>query len=102
MLQLEFHPDVNADLRDVTDYYEELANGLGSAFLLSVRSTLLRVRRFPYLCPVVREPFRRAIVPRFPFGLVYIVSASAVRLIAVYPLRSDPQGVERLLSIRSC
>jgi toxin ParE1/3/4 len=98
---VDFHSDARIELATIAHRYEELAVDLGVEFLLSIDATLKRIQRYPLLYAATWESFRRAVIPRFPFGLVYQVSCDAVRVIAVYPLRSDPDDIAYLLTTRS-
>lgn len=98
---VEFHDDAETELATIASHYDKLAAGLGVQFLNSVEASLRRIEQFPRMYPETLLSFRRAVVNRFPFGLAYQVADASVRIIAVYPLRSDPDDITHLLMARA-
>lgn len=90
------------ELMDATNAYEATRPRLGREFLEQVDRVCVRLQRHPYMAPVVAGEFRRAVVSRFPYCLVYRVCGSEVQVIAVLPTRADPQRLfDRIASAMS-
>jgi hypothetical protein len=94
----ESHSDAIADLRTIAGHYEEPAFGLVAEFVSAVDEAILHVGQFPYLYPTFDGALRRAILHRFPFGLFYQVTDGCIRVIAIFPLRSNPDDIAHLLT----
>ena len=65
--------------------------GLGERFLRSVDQAVEALRANPESGPMVFAQIRRLIVPRFPYGLFYIVRDGVVVVLAVVHSRRDTQ-----------
>lgn len=68
---LRLAPEVEGDLRDAFEWYEQHRRGLGEEFLSCVEVILQQVSRTPSRLPRIRGAWRRAIVRRFPFAVYY-------------------------------
>jgi hypothetical protein len=64
---------------------------LGDEFLDEVEEGLNRIRQFPLMWPVYDDVYRRCLLKRFPFGLIYrIQDAENIIVIAVAHLHRLP------------
>lgn len=65
-------------------WYDEQREGLGSEFLDAIEAVLARITEAPLSFP--RDAFdnraRRALVPRFPYAIVFVEHADDVRMVA--------------------
>jgi toxin ParE1/3/4 len=87
----EFHPQVEFDLLDAQEYYEERRPGLGYEFLLSVEASLNYISRHPLHFQKVFSQTRHAIIKRFPFGIFYIIANDKIYISAIIQLSRDPK-----------
>ena len=71
-------------------YYEERVRGLGDEFLDEVEHGLRRIQQFPLLWPVYEGEYRRSLLRRFPYGLIYRVDPPRTFIIAVAHLHRKP------------
>ena len=90
MLALEFHLEAEAEMRDAAAYYEERAPGLGSEFLDDVERGIHRVQQFPYSWATYEGEYRRHLLRRLPYGLIYRVGSEKIFIVAVAHLRRKP------------
>ena len=81
-MKLEFHPAARDEFRAAVEFYESAVPGLGSRFLLAVRSAAERALAHP-LSGALRGSSRRLLVGGFPYDLVYEVLPSVLRILAV-------------------
>jgi len=58
------------ELADGADYYDEHAEGLGTAFLLEVAGALRQLSEAPRSCPILQGQLRRRPLFRFPYSLL--------------------------------
>jgi hypothetical protein len=76
-----------AELHEAILWYEQRRTGLGAEFLAAVELVLDQIARLPQAGAPVPQvipalPVRRAPVRRFPYQVVYIETATAIRILA--------------------
>lgn len=89
-MKYRFHPEAEAELRAAIEYYEDCSTGLGHEFAVEVYSTIERICAFPCAWPLLEPGIRRALVPRFPYGVLYAVEAARIYILATMHLHRDP------------
>ena len=81
-----------AELQEAMAWYDARREGLGLLLLLAVNATLTQVgeapRSFTLVGPGGR--YRRALVARFPYQLIFELGDEHVRVLAVAHLRRQP------------
>jgi len=87
-----FDPGAERDLLEAVEYYEDCRAGLGEDFSVEVRSAIERVCDHPLAWPVVKERYRRCLVSRFPYGIVYRVESDRIIVMAVMHLHRHPES----------
>jgi len=75
--------EAELDLEDAASWYESQRSGLGQDFLDTVLKALELIEQNPLSFPVVYRGTHRAVLPRFPFAVFYIVRESEVSVISV-------------------
>jgi len=83
MLTLKFHPEVSSEIGASYRWYQEQAEGLGDDFLNELESAYQAVVEFPKTWPLFRRCFRRFLLPRFPFSIIYRERGDAIFVVAV-------------------
>lgn len=81
-----------ADLREARRWYEGQRVGLGAEFMDAVETTLAGIQAMPQRFPEVRPGFRRALVDRFPYKVIFQELGQQVIVVAVYHNSRDPVG----------
>ena len=71
-------------------YYAGRAQGLGEAFLDEIEQGLRRIQEFPRLWPVYEGEYRRYLLQRFPYGLMYRIDPEKIFILAVAHLHRHP------------
>ena len=90
----------STSLKELTQaivYYEQRENGLGTAFLDEVESTLDRILQHPKAWHQLTSRTRRCRTHRFPFGLLYQIRTDGILITSVMDLRRDPTNWKDLL-----
>jgi len=82
-MQIEFHPDVVNDLEGSFNWYEDQLNGLGYQFLDELESGFTAIKNFPDTWANFQYGFKRYILNRFPFSIIYTVSNDQIFVIAI-------------------
>ncbi|MBK5935695.1 plasmid stabilization protein [Halorhodospira halophila] len=89
-MSFRFHPDAERELREAVAYYEEIEPGLGYDLSVEIYSTVQRAVSYPKAWPVLVGDIRRALVRRFPYGVVYSEEEGTLLIIAVMNLHRAP------------
>jgi hypothetical protein len=66
-----FRPAAAADIEAIHRRYQEERGGLGTEFLVEAGRTVATVVNLPEAYPVLHRDTRRALIRRFPYGLLY-------------------------------
>ncbi len=90
MIPYAFHPEAAAEFEETSAFYEIRMVGLGKSFAAEVERTVSHIREFPDAGSPVGISIRRALIPRFPYFLVYRVVGDAVQIVAVSHHRQRP------------
>ena len=86
-------PEAKADVADAYLWYEDQSLGLGIEFLRCVEVALLSIQRTPLIYPVVQENYRRALLRRFPFAILFEIDEAGNRCVvySVFHCSQDPE-----------
>ena len=93
MRELRLTASAKADVSSAYGWYEERQVGLGESFSLSVQALLSTISRRPNGFPAVDDRFRRAVVRRFPFVIVYEFDARQVIVHALFHTSQNPSNL---------
>lgn len=83
MPQLIFHPDVASEVRDSYVWYQSQANGLGEDFLNELEGSFLAITELPHTWPRFQKGFRRFLLSKFPFSVIYRENRDVIYVVAV-------------------
>ncbi len=89
-LPLVYHPDVQAEVQQAHDWYEQQQAGLGVDFLVALDAVFARLQVLPEAHAIIYQDVRRALTRRFPYGVYYRVHTDRVEVLAVQHTRCDP------------
>ena len=89
-MRIYFHKDAEAEFENAAEYYDGCRSGLGLDFAQEVYATIARVIQYPEAWSPMSRNTRRALVNRFPFGIIYQVKPEVLYIIAVADLRRRP------------
>lgn len=78
------------EARNAAAFYEDSQPGLGKAFLADVEAATEEIARHPFMWRRIKGRFRRYLIPRFPYGLIYAVQGKTVYVAAVMHLKRKP------------
>jgi plasmid stabilization system protein ParE len=79
-----------ADIDETLAWYEQRQTGLGFEFLRAVDARIRSIQRNPEMCGFVERHYRRALVRRFPFAILYAYSGDIVTIYGVFHHSRDP------------
>lgn len=83
-------PEARAEFDEATDWYERQQAGLGTTFVVRIRETLNRIAANPQLHAPVYQDIRRAVVPKFPYVILYREEQGEIIVISVFHTSRDP------------
>jgi toxin ParE1/3/4 len=96
-MRIEYHPALEAELREIRDYYESCSVGLGEEFVQAFESQAMKISAMPERWMVVGSDIRRALMRRFPYVIFFrVIGTDAVRITVVKHEKRHPSfGMER-------
>jgi plasmid stabilization system protein ParE len=97
MMELVFLFGADSDIQGAYEFYESCREGQGTIFMLHLDAVLTHLRSFPEIGPRYSGPYRRLLVPRFPYGVFYTVERNRIVVCGVIDLRQDPKMIARRL-----
>lgn len=77
--------------RQAFEWYEAQSDGLGSEFEVAFELQIRRLEQVPLLYPEVIPGVRRTLLPRFPYGVFYVVRDDLVHILAVIQNVRNPK-----------
>ena len=90
MFNIDFHPEVQEEIRESYEWYQSKSEGLGDQFLSEIEKTLKRVEKNPKRHPLISQNIRRCLVNKFPFGVLYSNSEAKIFVVAIMHLKRRP------------
>ncbi len=87
---LIFSESAKVEVQHAASHYESEVEGLGKAFISYIENSVEEIERFPLASRVIRQDFRRFLVPRFPYGIIYRVESDQIFVAAVMHLKRRP------------
>ncbi|MCC7337489.1 MAG: hypothetical protein IT422_20550 [Pirellulaceae bacterium] len=85
-----FDPDFANDVIDATLYYDAISAALGNRFRDALRDTLREVRQRPLSFGFTRQPSRGAMLPKFPYVVIFRVTETSLIYGGCFHSSSDP------------
>jgi plasmid stabilization system protein ParE len=89
--ELVLAPEVERDVREAYDWYEERRSGLGEEFLSCVDACIQTICRNPEMCAPVHAGYRRRLVRRFPYSVFYEYAGNTVMVYSIFHNSRDPE-----------
>jgi plasmid stabilization system protein ParE len=89
---MKFHllPEANDDLSQAIEYYEDCEDGLGLDFLIEFEKAIRRIVEHPQAWQEISKSFRRCLLGRFPYGIIYSVESKCILIVSVMNLHQHP------------
>ena len=85
-----FDPDARAEFLAAVEYYEESQSGLGRRFRLHVESAVQSIGEDPFRYRVLHPPFRRCLLQKFPYSVIFSIESEHILIIAVAHTKRKP------------
>jgi len=85
-----FDPDAKDEFLEAVQYYEGCQGGLGYRFRLAIESATKKIAETPFMYRVLHAPFRRHLVTKFPYSIIYSIEPDHIRIIALAHNKRKP------------
>ena len=96
MPELIFHPDVVLEVKASYRWYQEQASGLGEDFVHELEDAYQAIEELPETWPKFHKGFRRFLLSKFPFSVIYSSEQKLPYIVAVmHNSRKPGYWVER-------
>lgn len=89
-MALTYAAEARIELLEAAAYYEACRLGLGRAFLAEVEVTIEKLARSPLRWRKIGGRFRRCLLARFPYGVIYAVESEDIFIAAFMHLKRKP------------
>ena len=90
MISVVFDHDARAEFLEAVQYYEDSQIGLGRRFRVAVESAVKSIAENPFRYRVLHPPFRRYLLPNFPYAIIYCIEPVNILIIAVAHTKRKP------------
>jgi plasmid stabilization system protein ParE len=88
---LRIHPDAEDDAQSAHAWYVERSSAAAAQFLTNLDIAIGRIRGSPERWPRVFGGYRRFILAKFPFSVVYRTQGNRIEVIAIAHHRRRPR-----------
>ena len=89
-MRFEFHPAAAEELVETSTFYDNEVPGLGERFVVEVERAVSLVTERPNMGQKIEKGFRRIVLARFPYSLIYSTESNNVWILAVAHQRRRP------------
>lgn len=89
-MEINISPSAREETIAAAHYYEEEVDGLGIAFMKALRTGFKRIQKYPTASTLIRGDYRRHLLDRFPFGIIYRIDNDTITVVAIMHLRRKP------------
>jgi len=83
MHNLVFHPDIEIEVKSSYQWYQEQAYGLGNDFMHELENAYEAIEELPNTWPKFQFGYRRFLLSKFPFSIIYSAKETPPFVIAV-------------------
>ncbi len=90
MYEIAVHESAEEELIAAVLYYESRETDLGEEFLRQLALSFDRIHEHPLSYRIVFDEYRRCLMSRFPYGVVYRIEDERVLVFAVAHVRRRP------------
>jgi plasmid stabilization system protein ParE len=89
--RLKFSGRAVREVGEAYEWYEARSQGLGAEFESALELQLRRLEQALMLYPEVLPGIRRTLLPRFPYGVFYVVRGDLAHILAVIHSSRHPR-----------
>ena len=82
-MKADFHPAASEEIVETAAYYDGEVPGLGNGFILEVERIVGILRDQTKIGQRIEKDFRRILLARFPYSLIYCIEPERILVVAV-------------------
>ena len=90
MPNIVFHPDIEHEVKASYEWYQNQAAGLGDDFIEELEMAYEAIIELPETWPKFQHGFRRFLLSKFPFSVIYRFSQDTIFVVAVMHNSRNP------------
>lgn len=95
--RVRYRAEALDDVRRARDWYEAHRSGLGFRFEDTFFQVAESLAHSPERCPVLEGEYRRMLVGKFPYLLIFRLHEDTAQIVAVFHAHRDPESLRRRL-----
>ncbi len=85
------------DIDDISSWYETISLSVRKRFSADLNNVFRRIQEFPESFPLVYKNFHKAILPSFPYSIIYRIKPDEIVVYAVIHMSRKPTSwLERI------
>ena len=92
---VEFAATARSEIASAVEFYNRAKPGLGDEFTAELKETVSLIQAFPQAWPHLTVSVRRALMNRFPYGILYSPEPDRLLIVAVTHLSRKPDSWQR-------
>jgi hypothetical protein len=85
-----FHIEAEKEFEEAIEYYKDIDLKLGYDFIVEIYKTIKLIMKYPFSWPIIKGEIRRALIKRFPYGILYIPYNETIYILAIMHLNKRP------------
>ncbi len=89
-MKIEVSNDALQETQESAKYYNSKEYHLGHEFLGEINKGFNAIEENPFLYSNIQGKFRRYLIDRFPFGIIYRIEKDTIYIIAIMHLKRRP------------
>ncbi len=86
-----FHPEVALEIKASYEWYEAQVTGLGGDYIAELESAYETIEQLPETWPKFKLSFRRFVLRRFPYSVIYRLANGEIYVVAVMHNHRRPE-----------
>jgi plasmid stabilization system protein ParE len=90
MYELVVHENADEELSAAAVFYEARETDLGKKFLEELSQVFQRIAEHPLSWSILFDDYRRCLMDRFPYGVVYRIEGQRILVFAIAHVRRRP------------
>ena len=90
MKRHRFHPEADEEYANAAAHYAAISSELGGRFYDEIERLIGQICAAPHRFHKIDGEVRRHLADSFPYGVLYLDTPESVWIVAVMPLKRDP------------
>ena len=90
MIPYTLHPEAEAEIDATAAVYEAQRRGLGASLIAAIEGAVSFLRTYPEAGAPIGGSYRRVLVRRFPYAVIYRLDPDGAFIVAVAHVRRRP------------